>query len=102
MSTPSSTPPTPPQPSGHRIEQGQEYEAHDSREGVTTRIRVIGESVPWWDSSGKVQVATLTADGREARARWIATRQLHADPDRKTGYRLVQHADGTPAAGGAR
>lgn len=100
MNNPSSTPP---ESSGHRIERGQEYEAHDPREGVTTRIRVIGPSVPWWDNSGKVEIATVAADGREQRPRYIATRQLHASPTRMTGYRLVRNADGTPAApGGAR
>lgn len=102
MSTPSSTPPTPPSPSGHRIERGQEY-AFCAAYPDDIRIRVIGQPLPWWDNSGKVQIATLAADGREQRPRYIATRQLHADPNRRTGYRLVRNADGTPAApGGAR
>lgn len=82
----------------HRIESGAEYERHDRREGVTTRIRVVGRTVPWWDNSGKVWVATLTADGREIRARWIATRQLHDNPNRTTGYRLVRQAEQTAGA----
>jgi hypothetical protein len=83
----------------HRIEPGQEYERHDPRENSTTRIRVVGDSVPWWDNSGKVWIATVGPDGRELRSRWIATRQLHDNPDRVTGYRLVLRADGSPADG---
>jgi hypothetical protein len=81
----------------HAIERGQEYERHDPRENTTTRIRTIGPPVPGWDSTGKIRIATLTADGREIRPRYVAVRQLHANPTRITGYRLVQHADGTPA-----
>lgn len=91
----------------HRIERGQEYERHDRREGVTTRIRVIGDSVPWWDNSGKVRIATVGPDGRELRPRYIATRQLHAtgtvgaeELPRKAGYALVRHADGSTAGEG--
>lgn len=87
----------------HRIEAGQEYERHDPREGVTTCIRVLRRPVSGAFGDGKVWIATVGADSRELRPRYIATRQLHAtgtvgaeELPRKTGYVLVRHADGSP------
>lgn len=85
--------------STHRIEVGQEYERHDPRENSTTRIRVLGQPTRDYRGGSAVWVATLTPDGREIRARWIATRQLHDDPNRRTGYRLVTPVDGAAADG---
>lgn len=93
----------------HRIEAGQEYVACRPTPSMPgkhyTRIRV-GLVGPLHDED-KVLVATIHTDafGRESfdRRRLIRADQLHADPNRKTGYRLVRHADGTPAGeGGAR
>jgi len=81
------------------VEPGQEYERHDPREGVITRLRVIGGIVPWWDGTEKAQVATVAPDGRLLRPRHIATRLLHADLARRSGYRLVRHADGSAVDG---
>lgn len=83
----------------HLIKRGQEYERHNRAQLTVTRIRIIGDTVPWWDNSGKVQVATLIDGGREIRPRYIAVRQLHNNPQRRTGYRLVTAADGTEAEG---
>jgi hypothetical protein len=110
---------TPPEPSSHRIEPGQQYEtcapiywlqAPDGTRGpVHTRIRILSKPFPGVTDRPFVTIATLTATGRETRKRTIATGSLHPDGttrngrQRTTGYRLVQHADGTPAApGGAR
>ncbi|MFJ2630894.1 hypothetical protein ACIO6U_02875 [Streptomyces sp. NPDC087422] len=80
------------------IEPGQEYESYDPGHGVITRIRIKGTPTPTgrWGVPN-VAVITIAPDGRELRPRTIPTRHLHASPTRKTGYRLVQHADGTPA-----
>jgi hypothetical protein len=78
------------------VEPGQEYERHDPRENVTIRIRVVG--MDDLDDT-RVRVATVVPYGYLIRFRSIAVRQLHDNPRRKTGYRLVQHADGTPAEG---
>lgn len=83
----------------HRIEPGQEYETYNAREGAITRIRVI--EGPRYEH-GLVTIATIAADGRELRRRTVGARQFHADylnrhgEPRRTGYRLVQHPDGTP------
>jgi hypothetical protein len=87
----------------HRIEPGQEYETcqpiyHLNDAPTPTRIRILSTS-----GFGRATVATITDDGRELRQRLINARQLHADgtnrngEQRRTGYRLVQHADGIPA-----
>jgi hypothetical protein len=80
----------------HRIEPGQEYERHDPRENTTLRIRVAGPQVPGPFGEGEVAIVTVEGD-RYLRRRWIAIRQLHNSPTRRTGYRLVQHADGSDA-----
>lgn len=88
-----------------RIQPGQEYAACASRPDDQPRIRVVGQPVttPGVYGFGKVRVATITADGREIRPRAIETAQLHPTgltrdgQPRKTGYRLVRNADGTPA-----
>ena len=85
------------------IQPGQEYESclptyYGSAGEEHTRIRIIGEPGP-----GKVSVATLTKSGRELRRRPLSIRQLHATglaatgQPRRTGYRLVRNADGSPA-----
>lgn len=87
----------------HKIERGQVYEscqptfAVEGKE-VHTRIKVLGEPIgtPGLFHFGKVQVATLTEDGREIRPRAIEVSQLHATgttgagQPRRTGYRLVE------------
>lgn len=77
----------------HTIEPGQECLACDPRDHI--RIRIISRPVPGAFGDGKVQIASITATGREIRPRMIAVRQLHNNPSRKTGYRLVRHADGS-------
>lgn len=85
------------------VEFDQEYEActpSRSRSGQRViRIRVIFVS-PLHDED-KVGVATVHRDqfGREwlDRRRLIRADQFHTDPNRRTGYRLVRNADGTPA-----
>lgn len=85
------------------IRPGQEYETctptyYGSSGEEHTRIRVIGEpqTLPGGWSFGKVDVVTLTADGRELRRRAIEVTQLHptgltaTGQPRKTGYRLVK------------
>lgn len=98
-------PPEPPEPA---VELDQEYVAcapSRSKSGEHyIRIRVLH---PGLFEDSKVLVATVhrSRDGREFldRRRQIAARLLHDDPTRRTGYRLVRNADGTPAApGGAR
>jgi hypothetical protein len=80
----------------HQIQPGQEYESCDPRDYI--RIRVLSTS-----GFGRITIATLTADGRELRQRLVNARQFHAEgtnrngEQRRTGYRLVQHADGIPA-----
>jgi hypothetical protein len=80
----------------HRIEPGQEYESHNAAENTTLRIRVAGPTVPGVFGRGRVAVVTVDGD-RYLRLRMIAVRQLHNSPTRRTGYRLVQHADGSEA-----
>jgi hypothetical protein len=79
------------------IQPGQEYEScHPLDEG--RRIRVLSVS-----GYGRATVVTLTGDGREARQRPVNTRHLHDSgltrdgQPRRTGYRLVRNADGSPA-----
>jgi hypothetical protein len=86
-------------PTTHRIEPGQEYVSCDPHDHI--RIRTI--SNPYPDSLGnwKVDIVTLATQGRETGRRWISTSALRgpgAGRKRREGYRLVQHADSTPAA----
>lgn len=93
---------------------GQEYEtcqpiywlqaADGTRGPVCTRIRVVSKPVttPGLHGFGKVEIETVTASGRGIRRRRINVAQLHAtgtvgteELPRKSGYRLVQHADGS-------
>ena len=85
----------------HRIEPGQEYISClcDPSDDHAYRIRVLAKPVSGVFGEGKVRVGTVTEDGRVLRLRYIAVRQLHDNPARRTGYRLVRHADGTPAGG---
>lgn len=89
------------------ITPGQEYESclptyYGSAGEEHTRIRVVGESAAG-RFGGKVAVVTLTESGREVRRRAIESAQLHpsgltaAGQPRRTGYRLVRHADGGEA-----
>jgi hypothetical protein len=106
---------TNPTPDSPAVQPGQEYESCQpvywgSSGPEYTRIRVVGESgrTPGLYGFGKVDVVTVTEDGRELRRRRIETSQLHETgttrdgQPRKSGYRLVRHADGTPAGGDAR
>ncbi|TFI30153.1 hypothetical protein [Streptomyces sp. 4R-3d] len=78
------------------IQPGQTYRSADPRGGP--RIKVVGEpiSVAGLHNSGKVDVVTLTKDGREIRRRPIEVTQLHATATtrdgtpRRTGYVLEQ------------
>ena len=81
----------------HRIEPGQEYQHHDVRQNTTTTIRVTSRPYPGYRGDGQVDIVTVTPDGRRLRPRAISVRQLHASPTRRSGYRLVRLADGTPA-----
>ena len=91
----------------HRIETGQEYALCAARPDDQPRIRVVGDPITTLGlhGFGKVDIVTLTADGREIRRRAIEMTQLHETgttrdgQPRKTGYRLVRHADGSPADG---
>ncbi|MFI6883397.1 hypothetical protein [Streptosporangium canum] len=78
------------------IRPGQVYEScHPLDEG--RRIRIAGKPVttPGVGGFGKVQVETVTDDGRGIRRRSIEITQLHASATtgkgepRRTGYRLV-------------
>jgi hypothetical protein len=98
----------------HRIEPGQEYETctpiywleapNGTRGPVRTRIRVTGTPAPGWH---KVEIVTVALNGRTCRPRRIEVGQLHptgttkTGATRRTGYRLVQHPDGTPATEGS-
>lgn len=70
------------------IRPGQVYE---SCSGDGRRVRIVG--APW---GGRVDVATMGADGRLLRRRSILTAQLHPtavtqdDTPRRTGYRLTE------------
>jgi hypothetical protein len=80
------------------IQPGQTYCAvrpnpADPR-GTYRRIKVIGKPYPGALGYGKVDVVTLTADGREVRHRSIEASQLHATATtpagqpRRNGYVL--------------
>lgn len=86
----------------HRIQPGQEYEKCDPRDKTIIRIRVI-HAGPF--DGEKALVGTIHRDryGRDIldRRRTIKLSSLHTDgKPRRSSYRLVRHADGTPAAGG--
>lgn len=91
----------------HRIEPRQEYVTCDPRDNI--RIRITGWPVTMngLHSYGKVQIVTIAADGGETRSRAIAVSSLHPTgltrdgKPRKTGYRLVRNADGSPVGGEA-
>jgi hypothetical protein len=84
----------------HRIERDQVYYSLDPREEMygngVRRIKIVGRpgTLPGGQHFGKVEVATLTDDGREIRRRLININQLHASPTkddgtpRVTGYAL--------------
>ena len=107
------TEPPPPEPTRtdrttmtHRIEPGQEYAACDPRDHIRIRVVAAPCTIPGYDF-GKVEVVTLTADSRELRRRQIEGTQLHetgltrSGTPRRSGYRLVRHADGSTAGGAA-
>lgn len=87
----------------HRIERDQEYLACRATPSMPgehyIRIRVVHAGP--FNGEDKAMVATVHRDryGRELldRRRLIRADQLHANPNRKGGYRLVRDADGTPA-----
>jgi hypothetical protein len=91
--------------SEHKIRTGQVYESCQPIASMPgehyTRIRVIAEPVGMHGryGFGKVQVATITGDGREVRSRAIEVTQLHASgttrdgSPRRTGYRLVKDGE---------
>jgi hypothetical protein len=82
------------------IQPGQIYRSLSNRHHPCdgpTRIKVVGEPIAAfgrYGGYGKVDVVTLTADGRELRRRAIEASQLHDSPTtrdgkpRRTGYAL--------------
>lgn len=88
----------------HRIEIGQEY-AICAAWPDDFRIRILGVPVRGAYGGDKARIATITEDGRLIRERRVSVRQLHVEAAtgrgqrRRTGYVLVQHADGTKAEG---
>ncbi|WP_405824163.1 hypothetical protein OG705_29020 [Streptomyces sp. NBC_00838] len=83
------------------IQPGQIYRSLSNRHHPAdgpTRIKVVGEpiSIAGLHNSGKVDVVTLTKDGREIRRRPIEVTQLHATnttrdgKPRRAGYLLEQ------------
>lgn len=81
------------------IQPGQIYVSLGNRHHPVdgpTRIKVYSGPVQKHDGGSKVHVVTLTRTGREVRARWIDTSQLHATATtrdgqpRCTGYVLEQ------------
>jgi hypothetical protein len=76
----------------HRIEAGQEYVSvqptvyDENGRLVPTCIRVVKAPDRF---GGKPLIATIAPSEREIRRRHIDPRQLHDNPARKTGYRLV-------------
>jgi hypothetical protein len=94
----------------HRIEPGQEYLACRPTPSMPgehyTRIRVV--TTPGLGFH-KAEIVTVWPDGTTSNPRRIEVRSLHPTGFRRdghprvAGYRLVTHADGTPAGqGGAR
>lgn len=83
------------------IQPGQTYRSLSNRHHPCDgprRIKVVGKpgTVPGIWGFGKVDVVTLTEDGREIRRRAIEISQLHDSPTtasgqpRRTGYTLEQ------------
>lgn len=76
------------------IEPGQVYYSLDPRieqyYDAPRRIKIVSEMIttPGLHGFGKVDVVTLTDDGREIRRRSILTTQLHAGPIGESGRRL--------------
>ncbi len=80
------------------IQPGQTYRSLNNRHPADgpTRIRITNAPFGATDLDGmrKVQVVTITRDGREIRTRWMRTDQLHATATtrdgapRRTGYVL--------------
>lgn len=84
------------------IRPGQIYESLQQTcvyDGVNTYTRIKVLSRPGLYSSWRVQVATITPDGREIRPRMLDSRQLHESgttqggQPRRTGYRLVRDVE---------
>lgn len=95
----------------HKIEKGQVYEpvrcprcggqAACPDHGAPPPIQVTGQRIPSLNGrgAGKVEIGTLTDEGRVIRKRLVNASDLHdgttADgKPRRTGYRLVQDAPG--------
>ena len=83
------------------IEPGQIYRSLSNRHHPVdgpTRIKVVGtvQSIPGVWGFGKVDVVTLTSNGREVRRRAIEATQLHESATtkdgkpRRNGYALEQ------------
>ncbi|MFE0692902.1 hypothetical protein [Streptomyces sp. NPDC058869] len=81
------------------IQPGQTYRSLGNRHHPTdgpTRIRIANAPTGATDIDGmrKVQVVTITRDGREIRPRWMRADKLHPTPTtrdgapRRTGYIL--------------
>ncbi|WP_069751597.1 hypothetical protein [Streptomyces sp. EN16] len=81
------------------IQPGQTYRSLSNRHHPSdgpTRIRITNAPIGAADLDGmrKVQVVTITRDGREIRPRWMRSDQLHTTPTtrdgapRRTGYVL--------------
>lgn len=75
---------------GHRIEPGQIYRSLGDPSDKPRRIKVVGDPTTTGAryGYGKVEIVTLTADGRGIRRRTIETSQLHAGPIGRTGKPL--------------
>lgn len=92
--------------SQHRIQRGQEYESCQPTVWLAgpihTRIRVTETPEPDWHTA---EVVTVRPDGTVFNRRRLAVSGLHpsgltrAGAPRRTGYRLVRLADGSPADG---
>ncbi|MFJ8923866.1 hypothetical protein ACIREK_30865 [Streptomyces sp. NPDC102415] len=81
------------------IQPGQTYRSLSNRHHPSdgpTRIRIASAPIGATDLDGmrKVQVVTITRDGREIRPRWMRADQLHTTAStrdgahRRTGYVL--------------
>ncbi|MFB6805431.1 hypothetical protein [Streptomyces sp. NPDC056387] len=82
------------------IKPGQTYlavkpsEARPDKHFIRIKVVGVGPGIPGIWGYGKVDVVTLTADGREVRRRSIEASQLHATATtrdgqhRRTGYVL--------------